>query len=81
MAPPTMQTGNSAPASKRRHGTESLTRDDIPNIVATVLKALPNTPIHSTMANANQPANPPAVAVTNPPVSEEEQQHQELGES
>ena len=43
------------PAAKRRRGTESLTRKDIPDIVAAVLQAMPN---------SNTTANSPAAGTS-----------------
>ena len=76
---PSTTAANTTPAPKRRRGSDSLTRSDLPDIVAAVLDALPNatatTPARSSRL-ATQPANPPNQLVT----PEEEQQHQEIGE-
>ena len=60
----------STPAAKRRWGTESLTRNDIPDIVAAVLQAVPNS---NTTANSpaagtsqNQPSH--SVDAANPTI-------------
>ena len=70
-------TAATTPAPERRRGSDSLTRNDLPDIVAAVLDALPNatatTPARSSRL-ATQPANPPNQLVT----PEEEQQHQEI---
>lgn len=62
---------------------DSLMRDDIPDIVSTVMQAIPS---HSTNPSSVNPqsqassssdaASPPTQAIT----PEEERQHQELGE-
>ena len=66
---------------KKHHGTDSLTRNDLPDIIAAVLDILPNVTGASSV-RSNLSVTPALVdPLSEPPTPNKEEQHQELGES
>ena len=66
---------------KKHHSTDSLTRNDLLDIVAAILDALPNV-TGASSARSNLSVAPAVVdPPSEPPTPDEEEQHQELGES